>query len=195
MNNPVIEQPTTEPLYASEALEYLGASEEDAALVDMLVRTARQMAEQMSGRALATQTRDLVIDAFPCGKVLPLPGAPLVSVESVTYYDADGVEVAMSTDDYVVDAEGLPGSIYAKCGWPCTDGRPGGVKVRYVCGYESAADVPMPLLLGMRYLVNHWFYQRDTVLIGSISKQLEFTLDSLVSPYRVHYRLPELRLV
>lgn len=193
MNNPVVIPPTVEPLYAAEALEYLGASEEDEALVDMLVRTARQMVEQMTGRALAVQTRELVIDAFPCGRALPLPGAPLVSVESVRYFDASGAEVTMSADDYVVDAEGLPGSIYAKRGWPCTDGRPGGVKVRYTCGYESAVDVPMPLLLGMRYLVNHWFDNRNPVLIGSISKSLEFTLDSLVSPYRVYYRLPELR--
>lgn len=193
MNNPVVIPPTVEPLYAAEALEYLGASEEDEALVDMLVRTARQMVEQMTGRALAVQTRELVIDAFPCGRALPLPGAPLVSVESVRYFDASGAEVTMSADDYVVDADGLPGSIYAKCGWPCTDGRPGGVKVRYTCGYESAVDVPMPLLLGMRYLVNHWFDNRNPVMIGSISKSLEFTLDSLVSPYRVHYRLPELR--
>lgn len=192
MNNPVVIPPTVEPLYAAEALEYLGASEEDEALVDMLVRTARQMVEQMTGRALAVQTRELVIDAFPCGRALPLPGAPLVSVESVRYFDASGAEVTMSADDYVVDADGLPGSIYAKCGWPCTDGRPGGVKVRYTCGYESAVDVPMPLLLGMRYLVNHWFDNRNPVMIGSISKSLEFTLDSLVSPYRVHYRLPEL---
>lgn len=192
MNNPVVIPPTVEPLYAAEALEYLGASEEDEALVDMLVRTARQMVEQMTGRALAVQTRELVIDAFPCGRALPLPGAPLVSVESVRYFDASGAEVTMSADDYVVDADGLPGSIYVENGWPCTDGRPGGVKVRYTCGYESAVDVPMPLLLGMRYLVNHWFDNRNPVMIGSISKSLEFTLDSLVSPYRVHYRLPEL---
>lgn len=193
MHNPVIIHPTFEPAYTDELMTEIGAYPEDAPVVDRHIRTARQLMEKRTGRAYATQTRDLVIDHFPRTSLeIQLPGSPIQSVTHLKYYDADGVEQTIlaadfASHDIIVNTEGLPGSIYAKCGWPCTDGRPGGVSVRYVCGYGDG-ECPGEIIQCIHFLVSHWFDNRNPVLIGSISKNLEFTITNMEVNYRVRCR-------
>lgn len=149
-----------------------------------LCRAARAHVEQVTGRSLGEQTLRTTFDRFPRGAAFPLPRGPLVSVTEITYVDADGTAKTMDAGDYTATAD----TIFAVDGWPEVQcGKPGSVSVTYVCG----EDAPAPLLLAMKYLVSHWYNNRDAVLIGSISKPLEFTIDSLVWPYRTWYRTPE----
>ncbi|EOA3031101.1 head-tail connector protein [Yersinia enterocolitica] len=35
-------------------------------------------------------------------------------------------------------------------------------------------------------LIGHWYTNREATVIGVTSKQLEFTVDSLLQPYRIY---------
>lgn len=191
-----IAPPEAEPLTPDAAETWLGY--EPGTIPDLaaaLSIAAREHVEQMTGRALARQTLELVLDRFPRGPVLPLPRPPLVSVESVKYYDTAGTLQTMDAADYVVDTGGLPGAIYAESGWPSTSARPGAVVVQYVCGPDTEADppesCPEPLVQCMRFLVAHWYDAKAPVVIGTVAAKLAFTLEALASPFKVFYRLPD----
>ncbi|HDL8117429.1 TPA: phage gp6-like head-tail connector protein [Yersinia enterocolitica] len=46
--------------------------------------------------------------------------------------------------------------------------------------YEEDIDTAILLLIG------HWYTNREATVIGVTSKQLEFTVDSLLQPYRIY---------
>lgn len=49
-------------------------------------------------------------------------------------------------------------------------------------GLLYGEDIDTAILL----LIGHWYTNREAVLIGSTSKQLEFTIESLLQPYRIY---------
>ncbi len=76
--------------------------------------------------------------------ILEVPRPPLVSVTSITYYDATGNAVVLDSANYVVQA-GIPGRIEPTYGhiWPTTLPRIGAVTIRFVAGY-GASNVAVP---------------------------------------------------
>lgn len=155
------------------------------------IRSAREHIEKITGRALITQTLDLMLPCFPACAVLELPRAPLQSVTSVKYISSDGTETTWDAGNYVVStgSDYDPGRLALAYGvsWPSFTPYPlDPVRIRYVAGYgASGASVPTNLRDAMLLLVGHWYANRETVITGTISKQLEFTVDALVGNYRL----------
>ena len=113
------------------------------------------------GRALRPQTWELRMPAFPSGPI-ELPYPPLISVDSVKYFDGDGVDTTMMFGvDYRVFGGGGRNSriVPAYNGtWPsdvrCDDES---VRVRFICGYDESEDTFPPavrqaILLAVRGL-------------------------------------------
>jgi hypothetical protein len=88
----IITQPTVEPVTLAEAKIQCRAdgNELDSLLTGVIIPAARRSAEHETGRALCTQTRELVLDAFPAD--FELYGSPIQSVVSVKYLDESGNE-------------------------------------------------------------------------------------------------------
>lgn len=153
---------------------------------------ARQHVETFTHRALITQTWDLSLDGFPESDWLCLPMAPLVSVTSVTYVDANGVTQTWSASLYTVDAptgpHARPGRLapaFGQC-FPVTRDQPNAVTVRFVAGYGAASSVPGPIKSAMKLLIGHWWLNREAGVnptrgSGDI---LPFGVDSLLWPYK-----------
>jgi uncharacterized phiE125 gp8 family phage protein len=158
--------PVEEPVSVEEAKSWcrIDHGHEDDLLAH-LVRAAREYAENFTGRALATQTWELWLDAFPScdGGGLVLPRPPLQSVASVVYADAEGVSQTLATDLYSYDAKREPGWLVPAYGedWPDTNDQMNAVKVTFVAGYGRAAQVPALAKLALRLLVCHWYVHRD----------------------------------
>ncbi|MGI9159861.1 MAG: head-tail connector protein [Saprospiraceae bacterium] len=117
------------------------------AYIPLLVDTAEALVagrDGWTGRALMPQTWRLTLNAFPEHECLRLPLPPLVSVSSVTYYDAANALQTFNAADYSVLANDTPGRIElnALASWPVTYRRPDAVQVVFSCGYASAAAVP-----------------------------------------------------
>jgi uncharacterized phiE125 gp8 family phage protein len=164
------------------------ASIEDTYISD-LITTAREYCEDYQHRALATQTWDLILDKFPSNSdYIEIPLPPLQSVTSVKYIDYAGVSATMTAglSGYFVDTDSEPGRVCLSyyITWPTFTEYPyGAVRIRFVAGYT---DIPKKTKQAMLMLICHMYENRTPVLIGSISKELEFTVTALLDADKIY---------
>jgi uncharacterized phiE125 gp8 family phage protein len=166
--------PTIEPVAAAEVRQQLriDSAEEDS-LLNAYIEAARIRAEEVTGRALVTQTWELRMDAFPDEIRCPRP--PLIAVSSIQYIDTNGD--TQSFTDYIADTKTEPGRIVPglsryginSVSWPTTLDTPNAVTVTYTAGYgATAASVPRIIRLAIMHVVAHWYENREPVNIGNI---------------------------
>lgn len=153
------------------------------------IKSARIMVERRLGRSLINTTFDLKLDSFPHYYDCPiyLPRSPLSSA-SITYTDSDGTSQTLATTVYKVLTSREPGEIHLKSGqsWPSVYDEEDVISIRYVAGYGAAASsVPEPLKSAMKVLIAHWHRNRESVLVGSISKEIELGFQSFLDAYSV----------
>jgi len=177
-----------EPITVDEAR--LFARQDDTTDDDQirtLIVAAREWVENYTARALITQTWTQKIDwRFP--PMIILPFAPLQSVTSIAYTDTAGSAQTLASSQYTVDTQRKPGRVFEaySVSWPSTRYIRQAITVTYVAGYgASGASVPEPIKLAIKQLVLHWYDQRAPVIVGTISKEIELAVKSLLSPYKV----------
>lgn len=182
--------PTSEPVTLAEAKAHLRVDlDEDDIYISTLITAARQTAETWIGRALMTQTYDLVLDRWPVGPFV-LPRAPLQSVTSITYIDDAGATGTVSASNYIVDTASQPGRVKLKssASWPAVTLQDiGGVTIRFVAGYGNAMAVPQAIKHGILMLVGTMYESREDVLVGSgmTAQELPVSAKRLLLPYRI----------
>lgn len=100
-------------------------------------------AETKTGRSFINKGFRLSLDAFR--PVVPLEFPPIVSVQSVKYYDADNVLQTLPPSDYELGGGSGPGRLRPAPGkaWPATYPREDAVVVEYTAGY-GATDEAVP---------------------------------------------------
>lgn len=186
----LVTAPACEPITLAEAKLWLRytASDQDDLIVGLIV-AARRHVESHTGRRLITSTWDLKLDRFPWSLCpITLPYAPLSSVTSIKYLDVNGTEQTWASSNYIVDSASEPGRItpaFNAC-WPVTQCRMNAVTVRYVAGYGARPDqVPAGITVAVRFLISHWFLNREPVAIGTIVASIPDTMNALLEPYRV----------
>jgi len=156
----VITAVTTEPVTLVEAKAHLRVDvADDDTLITEQIGVAREFAEHYTGRALAPQTLELALDAFP-SRSIALQGVPVTSITSIKYKDAEGVEQTVSAADYSLNDYGITASVELAAGteWPVTQVASNAVKVRYVAGYTAA---PKAVKAAMLLLVGHLYENRQ----------------------------------
>jgi uncharacterized phiE125 gp8 family phage protein len=152
----ILNGPAVEPLSLAEAKRFLRIDHgDDDALVQSLIKAARQRIEARTGRALIAQDWRIVTDAWPSGGRLALPVLPARAVAAVRVIDWLGAAQAFSppvynlvagTEPPVLDASALPQPGKAR----------DGIEIDVAAGYgPSAADVPEPLRQAMRLMIAH----------------------------------------
>ncbi len=140
--------PASEPVTTAEAKLYtrIPHTVEDA-LVDGWIKAGRILAENYQHRSYVTQVWQLVCDSFP-GTPFDFPRPPLISLDSVNYYDTDETETLYSSDNYQVDIISEPArfSLGYSIIWPTTTLRNlNGVIFEFTTGYGAASAVPQPV--------------------------------------------------
>lgn len=138
--------PAVEPVSLAEAKlqRRVEHALDDAWFTGIAIPSARQTAENITGRALVTQTWELALDAFP-GCEIELAKPKVLSIVSVKYLDEDGIEQTVNPSQYTLDADTQPGWLLLADGasWPGTQDGANAVRVRFTAGYgPAAADVP-----------------------------------------------------
>src|SRR3954462_13141 len=110
----LVPAPATEPLTLAEAKLHLRENDttsQDGLIAD-LARAARQFVENETGRSLITQQWRLTLARFPAfGECIRLGRPPLISVESLKYYDSSGALQTLSPSAYYVDTSAAFGEI------------------------------------------------------------------------------------
>lgn len=156
-------EPTQEPVTADDVrlagkIDKSGDTtidDTDDAQIGKFITAAREHVESRLNRALLTQTRLLLLDNLNEsalvrneGRVIRLPRAPVQSVTSVKFTDADGDESTISSTLYSEDLQNEPCRIFLKNGvsWGVSSLQAvAAVKIEFVCGWEEAADVPVKI--------------------------------------------------
>lgn len=182
--------PTFEAVNLGEVKAHLRLELDDTdedAYLKMLIATAREWCQNYQGRTHPTTTWTLTLDEFPANDepiILPMP--PLASVSSITYYDSSNVLQTLSSSLYIVDTKREPGRVAVawEQSWPDTADRVAAVTVTYVAG-TTAVLVSPSVKHAMLLLIAHWHENREAVLTGTISKEMEFTVSALLEPERM----------
>jgi uncharacterized phiE125 gp8 family phage protein len=184
--------PTIEPItraLAKEHCEIPAADSQHDTYIDALITAAREHYERRTHRALINRTLALTMDRFPASNVpLWLPWAPVSSLTSIVYTDADGNPQTWAGSNYTLQKNMEPGRVvlaYSKL-WPSHRVQAAGVTITYVAGYGAAASsVPANAIHAIKLLIRHWFEQRAAVNIGNIVNEIPLAYESLTESARV----------
>ena len=184
--------PAVEPVTLSEAKAHLRVDGTDSdAEIAAMISAAREWCEQYLDRTLVHTQWVMRFDRFPVDGTqdIELPRPPMVAsgantAVSLSYTLEGGATATYGTSSYRVDRHSTPGAVktnYAGT-WPPHLQDDNSISVTWWAGYgASGSDVPRAIRHAMLMLVAHWYENRSTVLVGSISKPLEFAVESLLS--------------
>lgn len=146
MSGKCIIQPTSEPVTLDEVKQHLRLTgADDDALLSLMISTAREMAEDKTGRAIMPQTWEAAYSGFDDELILPC--SPLINVIEVRYLDPDGAWQVLAQSGYQIDIHATPESLFPGIGasWPQTRAQRNAVVIQFRAGYESAQAVPARL--------------------------------------------------
>jgi uncharacterized phiE125 gp8 family phage protein len=176
----------TKPLLVDEAKTHMRiTSDDDDSYIDSLIKAAVKWVEQYTNRVLITQTLEGWADAIPEEDDFRLIPAPVQSVTEIKSYSTADVSTTFSSTYYRVDTVG--GRVHLNWGqtWPTGLRAYDAFYVKWVAGYGLASAVPDGFKHAIRLLVSHWFENREPVLIGSISKELETMVVEILHSYKI----------
>lgn len=169
--------------FGADVIVNSAVTADDDNLTD-LITEAREAVENITRRALLTQTWYYYLDEFPCDDFIKIPLGNLQSVTSIKYKDSDGTETTMTvTTDYLVETNGegfgrivLPDSV----SWPSDSLYPSNpITIEFVCGWTAAASVPKNIKRAVKLSAEDSYYHGDRRDV------LEPAIKNLLNNYRL----------
>ena len=169
---------------AKAHLEY--ADTDRDAYINSLIAAATEMLdgpEGMIGKAVGEQVWTYAIRYAPTG-VVNLPIVPVKALQEVTYFDADNTSQTINVNQFRLVANEDFAYLEAVEGftWPVLYDRGDALTFTLQLGM---AEVPAGIKHAALLLISNWFENREAVLTGTISKPMEFALDSLINRWRM----------
>tara|TARA_R110000803_G_scaffold140387_2_gene206926 strand:- start:154 stop:753 length:600 start_codon:yes stop_codon:yes gene_type:complete len=187
----LVTAPTALPVSVTEAKAQMrvDASDDDA-LIGRLVDVAVSYVDVQGalGAAMITQTWAQWLGQNP-GTVTLLLG-PVQAVTAVKYYDVDNALQTDTLSNYNVLGTSTRTIVAPKPGfnWPTTYQRDDAIKIEYRIGYgDASTDVPENIRHAMLMLIAFHYENRETELIGTISKTLPFGFEQMLGQSRNHW--------
>jgi len=156
---PVGAEPIT--LVQAKAQIRVEGNDEDA-LINRLITTARDQAEKVCGQYFAARTVEVYCDGF-CD-FARIEVVPVTDVTSIDYIDTAGAAQVLDDAIYEVRADGLDASIVLKPGqtWPVI--QPGS-RIKMTAAVGSSA-VPPTVIHAMMLYLGAWYENREQTAIG-----------------------------
>lgn len=188
MTSYLLAGPATEPVTLVEAKAFLrvDGTDEDG-FITTLITAARLHVEGTTGRALISQSWRVVCDNWPSDRTVQLPVGPLLSLTTITAYDADDSGTVLALAQFQPETNVAPARLFL----PDTlDGVPvlrdrAAIEIDYVAGYGTDLDdVPTDLRQAVLSLVGYWFEHRDAVVIAGSGAVIPSGFDQLIAAYR-----------
>lgn len=206
--------PEEEPVTVNEADSFLRGNgyiiDEETIVLSDLICSARKYVEDITGKALITQTWTMYLDRWPntpnsmpwwsgvrqgaidqwksAGEV-ELPRGPLQSIALVQTYSSTNVATTVDPSTYYIDELSDPGKLIFNDGvtLPTFTRTRRGIKISYVCGYgDTRHAVPSPLRMAIKQLVAHWYERRELANPQSDDQiaRVPLHVDHLLRSYR-----------
>lgn len=193
-----ITDPLLEPVSLAEArlqlaIDAAGSQDKNLAI---FIEAARRYFESRTGRTVHQTSYELCLNAFPaesCG----LPRAtPLISIDSVKYWDSTGAENTVPATDYIADTQSTPGRLVLGYGktWPSFTAYPSNpVRIRYTAGIASSpvTEADSDIKLAVLLLTAHFYEHGIPVLTSERGTPgqvvLKYALESLLDKLTVEH--------
>jgi uncharacterized phiE125 gp8 family phage protein len=180
--------PTADVVTRTAAKAHLRVDDTDSdALIDGYLAAAVSYVEQFTGLRLASQTVKLRAWGLEdC--TFRLPAAPIQSITSIKYLDANGAEQTLDPTTYVSDLHGIHPTIsraFDKV-WPAHIVQLGSVTITAVCGYADGT-VPTAITQAIQLMVGDWFANRETSIEGRFVAIEMVAVDALLANFRRSY--------
>ena len=185
MLRPVLVTPASALVSTADAKAHLRVEDAtDDALIDALVKAATDYLDGQAGllgRCIGSQVWRQDYPDWASRLRLPFPDVTSVVVK---YFDTANVEQTLADTNYdlledskssyirFVDSFAEP-SVY--------DDRDDVVQVTLTAGY---ATVPEAIIAVVKLLVGHWYENREAVVTGTISTNLQLTIEALTDLYK-----------
>lgn len=169
MKTVISTQPTIEPITVEEFMLHSRIDDETGIENDLLnrdIKAARGHVEDITRRALLSQTWDCYLDAFPSANYIKIPFGNLQSVTHVKYTDSDGDQTTMTvTTEYIVETNGEGiGRIVLPYGvsWPSFTAYPSNpIVIRFVAGWTTAELVPYQIKAACHLIAADLYKNRE----------------------------------
>lgn len=189
-----IAPPTTWPVSLTEAKRQCRILPDDdtfddelAELIDAATSHLDGKEGELGGVCLEPQQWELVLDCW--SDVIEIPIGPVLSVDSISYLDADGFLQTLSGASYSADLASSSAYVVrnAEATWPVLLDAINAVRVRFTAGHRGTGSgdsyvsaVPAPLRRAILLLVGHWFVNHEAVVTGTIATELPMAVKSLI---------------
>ena len=163
---PQVETPAAEPVITTQFLKDHTKIEYDAedTLVAHYIATATDYLQRYTRRQFVEATLAEYADDFAYNFPMVLEMAPIKSVSKVEYI-AEGATIYSTLDKTVYDADRIVEPAYLKLAedgtWPDLAKVPNAVKVTYVAGYGTAAEVPDTIKHAVALQAASHFFERE----------------------------------
>jgi uncharacterized phiE125 gp8 family phage protein len=157
--------------------------------IEALIIAAQDQVESMTWRYLNENTVSFSDDNWPEDNIIYLVRGPAWKVESFTYKNTDGDDVAMSTGvDYNFD-------IYNEVGRVNLITRPtlnkdvlNPITITYKTRwnvFDNSNIVPQAVKSAIKLIGAHWYESRQDVISGTISPEVPHTSEWILNPYKI----------
>lgn len=197
----LITAPTVPVVSLAEAKTHLevalDTSDKDAQIAALVAASAGQIDAAYGGwleRALRPQTWELRRSSFDDDDYdddgnVELPYPPLITVDSVKYDDADGVEqtLVLNTGYRILDLGGRWKQSIAPIydgSWPTARSDGSSVRIRFTSGYPLTPVDLMPPLIKSWVLLNVGYLFKEREAEQPLPRE---TLDALIHHYRLNF--------
>ena len=158
---------------------------DDQWIVDALA-SATDYCERALECCVARSNWRLTLDHFPASNgPIAIPLWPIHQITAIAYTNVNGANTSSNVID-IVQPVGLGRYLLQpKFGinWPEAQS-PNGVRIEFSAGFEDLAAVPSTIQRAALMLISHWYENREAVLIGTISKEIELGFSSMVEMVR-----------
>ena len=159
-------------------------------LLAALISTAREIVENFTNLALISQAWKYTAHRWPershgyfrnyryadDWRIIELCPSPLIAVQSVKYYPADGTaQTDLDPAKYVVVTAARPGSAVLAYGesWPALYDRPDAIEVNFTAGYAGVAEIPAALINALKLVLSYLYDNRGAVATNSPAELMD----------------------
>lgn len=158
-------------------------TDEDTYL-EALISSAIAQIENDTQRKFTETNLTLKLDGFE--PEIELPVVPVAGVVSVKYVDENEQIQQLQSSDWYLDTRPMKAILSPAylTSWPRTSDIPESVEITYTVG---GGTMPTPIKQAALLLIGHWYANRETVVVGTITSQLPMAYQSIIQPYRVPF--------
>lgn len=186
MNLLLVTGPQNEPVTRDEVKVHCVIDfDDDDSYLDALILVAREIAERETGVAIISQQWLLSLKCF--SREIQLPKPPLLQIDSVEYYDTDGIKQTLDPNMYRTTKRNLHWFIVPAQNqeWPQTLSDHDSVLITFTAGYgEDETEIPATIKQAIYMLIAHYYENREIVAPVDL-KEIPRTASALLNLHSV----------